>query len=48
MSKMFTVAALIVSMLQLAFKRGEVLMVLSAAKSMVEKEPAGAGRQVVG
>lgn len=38
-------AALVVSMLQNALKPGEVLMVLSVAKAMVEKEPARVGRQ---
>ncbi|WP_186451184.1 hypothetical protein [Sporomusa sp. KB1] len=38
-------AALLVSMLQDALKPGEVLMVLSVAKAMVEKRPADVGRQ---
>lgn len=43
----FTLAALVVAMLQATLKPGEVIMVLSAAKSMAEKKsPTGraAGR----
>ena len=46
MSVINSAAEIIVFMLQRTLKRGEVLMVLSAAKSIVEKEPAGVGRQV--
>jgi len=46
MSAIKITAALVVSMMQNALKPGEVLMVLSVAKAMVEKKPAGVGRQV--
>ena len=46
MSAIKITAALVISMLQNALKPGEVLMVLSVAKVMVEKEPAVIGRRV--
>ncbi|MBP2635515.1 MAG: hypothetical protein H6Q72_1422 [Firmicutes bacterium] len=46
MSVIYSVADLLVYTLRRTLKPGEILMVLSIAKSMVEKKPAGVGRQV--
>ena len=46
MSVINNAAASIVELLQQTLKPGQVLMVLSAAKSKVEKKPTGVGRQV--